>query len=367
MKILVIEDNESVSSMIEMFFAKEDIEGAFVTDGLEGYQFARNQEWDCLIIDWMLPGMDGMAICRKLRQEKRTVPIIMLTAKDSESDQVLGLEMGADDYVTKPFSPLALMARIKAVTRRYQQQAPVSDAHIIRTARLSINKDTREVLLDGRPVTSLTPKEFDLLYHFAQHPKQVFTRDQLLEKVWGYQFYGDDRTVDVHIKRLRSKIGSADHPFLHTVWGVGYKFDEGSGAAEVPSAKEDGELRESGMGARVNGAESRVSDQQSRESGPESRVSDQQSRESGQQSRISMLQRQDAGRRTLQNNESVINSEQSVINSPHPRSDENTGQNSADKVQNNVPNKVQNKVHMLSDNQQRQGSRHPEPPHGRGK
>ena len=120
MKILVIEDNESVASMIEMFFLKEGIKGEFVTDGLEGYNRYKSDEWDALIIDWMLPSMDGVTICRKIREEKSTVPIIMLTAKDSESDQVLGLEMGADDYVTKPFSPLALMARIKAVTRRYR-------------------------------------------------------------------------------------------------------------------------------------------------------------------------------------------------------------------------------------------------------
>ncbi|WP_342513731.1 response regulator transcription factor [Sporosarcina sp. FSL K6-1522] len=227
MKILVIEDNESVSSMIELFFAKEGIEGAFAKDGLEGYQRARETKWDCLIVDWMLPGMDGVTICRKLRQEQYATPIIMLTAKDSESDQVLGLEMGADDYVTKPFSPLALMARIKAVTRRYAvpQHEPLEEG-IIKTAHFTINHITREVFLDGKPVLNLTPKEFDLLYHFVQHPKQVFSREQLLDRVWGYDFYGDDRTVDVHIKRLRTKIATNNQPFFHTVWGVGYRFDE---------------------------------------------------------------------------------------------------------------------------------------------
>lgn len=228
MKILVIEDNESVSTMIELFFSKEGIEGEFVKDGLDGYNRAREREWDCLIIDWMLPGMDGVTICRKLRQEQFATPIIMLTAKDSESDQVLGLEMGADDYVTKPFSPLALMARIKAVTRRYM---PVKDDMIeedgsIQTTHFRINQNTRDVLLDGKPVRNLTPKEFDLLVHFVQHPKQVFSRDQLLDRVWGHDFYGDDRTVDVHIKRLRTKISTDKRPFFHTVWGVGYRFDE---------------------------------------------------------------------------------------------------------------------------------------------
>ncbi|WP_050615078.1 response regulator transcription factor [Bacillus testis] len=228
MKILVIEDNESVSSMIEMFFAKEGIKGVFIDNGTEGYQAYQKGNWDALIIDWMLPGMDGVTICRKIREEKSTVPIIMLTAKDSESDQVLGLEMGADDYVTKPFSPLALMARIKAVTRRYHSAQPNADENrdVLQTEHFRINRNTREVLLDGEPVTNLTPKEFELLYYFLRHPKQVFTREQLLEQVWSYQFYGDERTVDVHIKRLRKKVGSTNQPFFHTVWGVGYKFDE---------------------------------------------------------------------------------------------------------------------------------------------
>ncbi|MCQ6273963.1 response regulator transcription factor [Bacillus sp. V3B] len=227
MKILVIEDNESVASMIGMFFLKEGIEGEFVADGLEGYSRYKSGEWDALIIDWMLPGMDGVTICRKIREEKSTVPIIMLTAKDRESDQVLGLEMGADDYVTKPFSPLALMARIKAITRRYQSNNGYqAESGLLKTQHFQINKDTREVLLNGESVKNLTPKEFDLLYYFAQHSKQVFSREQLLEQVWGYEFYGDERTVDVHIKRLRKKVGTQDQPFFHTVWGIGYKFDE---------------------------------------------------------------------------------------------------------------------------------------------
>lgn len=231
MKILVIEDNESVSSMIGLFFSKEAIDGEFVKDGLTGYNRAREAEWDCLIVDWMLPGMDGVTICRTLRNEGFSTPIIMLTAKDSESDQVLGLEMGADDYVTKPFSPLALMARIKAVTRRYASPKNVSPVEgVLETTHFKINQNTREVLLNGKPILNLTPREFDLLTHFVQHPKQVFSREQLLDRVWGYDFYGDDRTVDVHIKRLRSKIATDELPFFHTVWGVGYRFDESNGA-----------------------------------------------------------------------------------------------------------------------------------------
>lgn len=227
MNVLVIEDNESVCSMIEMFFSKEKINGVYVNDGIEGYNRYKEGKWDLLIIDWMLPGMDGVTICRKIRSEGDTIPIIMLTAKDSESDQVLGLEMGADDYVTKPFSPLALMARIKAITRRVgSTTAEKTEKGLLQTEHFKISKEKREVYLNDEPIENLTPKEFDLLYYFVQHPKQVFTREQLLESVWGYQFYGDERTVDVHIKRLRKKVGTENQPFFHTVWGVGYKFDE---------------------------------------------------------------------------------------------------------------------------------------------
>lgn len=225
MDVLVVEDNKSVTSMLEMFFIKEGIRGEFVHDGNEGYKRYKEGDWDVIILDWMLPGMDGVTICRKIREEGSQVPVIMLTAKDSESDQVLGLELGADDYVTKPFSPLALMARIRAVARRYQGEKN-SGAQDVATSDFKISKETREVLLNGEPLTNLTPKEFELLYYLSRHPRQVFSREQLLERVWGYDFYGDERTVDVHIKRLRNKIGSKEKPYLHTVWGVGYKFDE---------------------------------------------------------------------------------------------------------------------------------------------
>lgn len=220
--------------MIALFFSKESIEGEFVQDGLKGFQRASADDWDCLIIDWMLPSMDGITICKKLRDNDYAGPIIMLTAKDSESDQVLGLEMGADDYVTKPFSPLTLMARIKAVTRRHGKENMTEiDRNVLKTNHFTINKSTREVQLDGQSIPNLTPKEFDLLVHFVRHPKQVFSREQLLDNVWGYDFYGDDRTVDVHIKRLRTKVSTAKQPFFHTVWGVGYRFDEEINDGEV--------------------------------------------------------------------------------------------------------------------------------------
>ena len=145
----------------------------------------------------------------------------MLTAKDSESDQVLGLELGADDYVTKPFSPLTLMARIKAVTRRHQAKEQLEEKPLI----IQMNEQTREVTANGQIVTNLTPKEFELLAFLMANEKQVFDRDQLLEKVWGFDFYGDDRTVDVHMKRLRAKLGKPADECLQTVWGVGYKFE----------------------------------------------------------------------------------------------------------------------------------------------
>lgn len=213
--------------MIDMFFNKEGIEGEFIHDGLEGYERFKRGKWDLIILDWMLPGMDGMTICRKIRESGENVPIIMLTAKDQESDQVLGLEMGADDYVTKPFSPLTLMARIKAVTRRAQHAEGRDDKKDeIISNHFKISKRTREVYLNGNLIPNLTPKEFELLYFFLQHPKQVFSREQLLDRVWGYEFYGDERTVDVHIKRLRKKLGTDAQSFFQTVWGVGYKFDE---------------------------------------------------------------------------------------------------------------------------------------------
>ncbi|EHW9223055.1 TPA: response regulator transcription factor [Listeria monocytogenes] len=226
MKLLMIEDNVSVCEMIEMFFMKEEIDATFVHDGKQGYEAFFKDEYDIAIIDLMLPNMDGMTICRKIR-EVSDVPIIILTAKESESDQVLGLEMGADDYVTKPFSPLTLMARIKAVTRRKNiATSTENNEDILETTYFKISKRTREIFYQGELLDALTPKEFDLLYFLMQHPRQVFSREQLLEQVWGYQFYGDERTVDVHIKRLRQKIATETKPFLHTVWGVGYKFDE---------------------------------------------------------------------------------------------------------------------------------------------
>jgi DNA-binding response OmpR family regulator len=235
----MIEDNESVSEMMQMFFLNEGWEATFKYDGKEGLDcfLATPNEFDMITLDLNLPSMDGMVIAREIRKVSKTVPIIMLTARDSESDQVIGLEMGADDYVTKPFSPLTLIARMKALHRRTElvekkgnQQVKNDQEFDIETQFLKVNTKTREAYLNGKLIEGLTPKEFDLLYTLAKKPRQVFSREQLLELVWDYQYFGDERTVDAHIKKLRQKIEKVGPQVIQTVWGVGYKFDD-SGVA----------------------------------------------------------------------------------------------------------------------------------------
>src|SRR5690625_5159707 len=231
MHILMIEDNESVCEMLQMFFEKEEWEVTFIHDGQEGLdEYTNNQEkYDLLILDIMLPSIDGMTICREVREFDTQVPIIMLTAKDTESDEVIGLEIGADDYVTKPFSPLTLVARIKSTVRRVQNPGEVAEKesdYDIETEHIKINKNTREIILYDEPLDDLTPKEFDLLYTLASSPRRVFSREQLLQQVWEYEYFGDERTVDAHIKKLRQKLLKNGPQVIQTVWGVGYKFDD---------------------------------------------------------------------------------------------------------------------------------------------
>lgn len=233
MNILMIEDNESVSEMMQMFFLNEGWDATFKYDGKEGLEafLADPEKWDMITLDLNLPTMDGMLIAREIRKVSGTVPIIMLTARDSESDQVIGLEMGADDYVTKPFSPLTLIARIKALHRRSElvEKSPETSDDTtfdIETDHFKMNVKTREAYLDGKQIEGLTPKEFDLLHTLAKKPRQVFSREQLLELVWDYQYFGDERTVDAHIKKLRQKIEKVGPQIIQTVWGVGYKFDD---------------------------------------------------------------------------------------------------------------------------------------------
>lgn len=236
MKLLMIEDNESVSEMMKMFFLNEEWDVTFKDDGKEGLDAFMEDpaSWDMITLDLNLPTMDGVTVCREIRKQSSNVPIIMLTARDSESDQVIGLEMGADDYVTKPFSPITLIARIKALHRRAQMTED-SDGSAgrgsgeefdVKTDHFKINVNTREAYFDDQLVSGLTPKEFDLLLTLARKPRQVFSREKLLELVWDYQYFGDERTVDAHIKKLRQKIEKVGPQVIQTVWGVGYKFDD---------------------------------------------------------------------------------------------------------------------------------------------
>lgn len=233
MKILIVEDDQSVAEMMSLFFKKEGWTEDLAVEGEQAVAMfkANPTQYDLITLDLNLPKKDGIAVTKEIRALSPKVPIIMLTARDTESDQVLGLGIGADEYVTKPFSPIALIARIKALHRRVvigqESQKPEmkTDFELI-TQHLKISKIRREVLYDDQPIANLTPKEFDLLYTIAQKPQQVFSRDQLLELVWGYEYYGEERTVDAHIKKLRQKLERYGSQIIQTVWGIGYKFDD---------------------------------------------------------------------------------------------------------------------------------------------
>lgn len=220
-KVLVVDDDQNVLELVKLYGEREGFQVVGLNNGDLVLPTFDRENPDVVILDIMLPGNDGLTLCRELR-EIRMIPIIMLTAKGDEADRVLGLEMGADDYVSKPFSPRELVARIKAVLRR-TQMGEAAGAWKIRYPGLEIQADTRRLMVDNVE-KKVTPKEFDLLYHLAQHPRRVFTRDELLTTVWGYDYFGDQRTVDVHIRRLRAKLASLPHEYLSTVWGVGYQF-----------------------------------------------------------------------------------------------------------------------------------------------
>jgi len=229
-KILIIEDNAEISRLIQLHLKDIQCEADVAADGERGLKLFERDSYDLVILDLMLPVMDGLEVCRRLRALPRYVPIIMLTSKSSELDRVLGLEMGADDYLTKPFSIAELLARIKAQFRR--QTALADDRRSDEQGRLVIgdmviDQDKRQVRIKDALV-ELTGKEFDLLCHFARQPGRVFTRTQLLDQVWGYRYEGYEHTVNSHINRLRGKV-EADpmHPrYILTVWGVGYKFND---------------------------------------------------------------------------------------------------------------------------------------------
>lgn len=228
--ILVIEDDQHIAHLVEFHLRDTGYDVQVVHDGSTGLTQAVSTPYDLIILDVMLPGMDGLELCRTLRMNPRYSPILMLTAKSAEGDRVLGLEVGADDYLTKPFSVLELLARVKALFRRMDAlttQAPPQEQKTIRAGDLTIDVEKRKVTLRGKAV-DLTAKEFDLLLQFAQHPGQVYTRSKLLDLVWGYAHEGYEHTVNSHINRLRAKIEQdTSHPrYILTVWGVGYSFSE---------------------------------------------------------------------------------------------------------------------------------------------
>ncbi|HYY55802.1 MAG TPA: response regulator transcription factor [Pyrinomonadaceae bacterium] len=228
--LLVVEDDENISTMINEHFSRVGYSVKTAEDGLAGVQAALNDHPDVVVLDLMLPKMDGLAVCRELREKAAYIPILMLTAKDDVVDKVLGLEMGADDYITKPFSLRELEARIKSVLRRSRTavapEGTGDEAPIVR-GKLRIEPSKREVTVGDRQV-ELTPKEFDLLRLFASNPGRVFPRKYLLEKIWDYSYEGYDRTIDSHINRLRAKIeDNPENPqMVLTVWGIGYKFSD---------------------------------------------------------------------------------------------------------------------------------------------
>jgi two-component system, OmpR family, alkaline phosphatase synthesis response regulator PhoP len=228
--LLVVEDDENISTAISEYFSRAGYSVKTAEDGVEGVQAALHDHPDAVVLDLMLPKMDGLAVCRELREKAPYIPILMLTAKDDVVDKVLGLEMGADDYITKPFSLRELEARIKSVLRRVRtrgnSEGAGEDAPIVR-GTLRIEPSKREVTIGERQV-ELTPKEFDLLRLFASNPGRVFPRKYLLEKIWDYSYEGYDRTIDSHINRLRAKIEeNPENPqMVLTVWGIGYKFSD---------------------------------------------------------------------------------------------------------------------------------------------
>jgi DNA-binding response OmpR family regulator len=232
-RVLVVEDDADIGRLVSLQLEQLGCESTLVADGIAALAEAQEHRYDLVILDVMLPRMDGLEVCRRLRASQRFVPILMLTAKSSELDRVLGLELGADDYLTKPFSMLELSARVKGVFRRAEQAAAATQAarppaQRIECDELVIDMERREVAVRGRAV-ELTAKEFELLACFAGSPGRVFTRAQLLDQVWGYSHSGYEHTVNSHINRLRGKIErDAGNPdFIQTVWGVGYKFAPG--------------------------------------------------------------------------------------------------------------------------------------------
>ncbi len=225
-KILVVDDDKNICELLRLYLEKEGYTVTLAFDGNEGLEKFRRELPDLILLDVMMPNMDGWQVCREIRKTSQC-PIIMLTAKSETIDKVLGLELGADDYVVKPFDSKEVVARIKAILRRTAQvlETETVNKKIVSFNKLSINLESYELKVDGM-VIDTPPKELELLFHLASNPNRVYTRDQLLDEVWGFEYYGDSRTVDVHVKRLREKLeGICEDWSLKTVWGVGYKFE----------------------------------------------------------------------------------------------------------------------------------------------
>jgi two-component system response regulator ResD len=226
LSILIADDDPNVRELVRMYFGREGATVLMAADGAEALSLLAERAVGVVILDVMMPQHDGFEVCRALRRTS-DVPVVMLTAKGEEIDRVLGLELGADDYIVKPFSPRELVARVKAILRRTQPKASASEsdtAGSLAFPGLTVDLRGRTVEAAGLPVP-LAPKEFDLLAFLAQHPRTVLEREQILSRVWGYDFAGDTRTVDVHVKKLRLKLGEPARRYLHTVWGIGYKFE----------------------------------------------------------------------------------------------------------------------------------------------
>lgn len=223
-KVLVVDDDLNIVKLIKLYLEKEDFTVCTAHDGEEALQVHKRENPDIIILDIMMPKLDGNSVCREIRKTS-DIPIIMLTAKGETFDKVLSLELGADDYIVKPFEPKELVARIKAILRRSETKAKDNDNKIVSFEKLEVNLTNYELTIDGT-ILEIPPKELELLFFLASNPNRVFTREQLLEEVWGFDYFGDSRTVDVHIKRLREKLeGITANWQLKTVWGVGYKFE----------------------------------------------------------------------------------------------------------------------------------------------
>ena len=226
-KILIVDDDNNIAELISLYLTKECYDTKIVNDGEQALIAFEHYKPNMLLLDLMLPGIDGYQVCREIRA-KSDVPIIMLSAKGEVFDKVLGLELGADDYILKPFDSKELVARVKAVLRRFQPAKPEAYASVdikcVEYPGLIVNLSNYSVTYDGRQV-DMPPKELELLYFLASSPNQVFTREQLLDNIWGYEYVGDTRTVDVHVKRLREKIKDKPTWRIATVWGIGYKFE----------------------------------------------------------------------------------------------------------------------------------------------